>query len=212
MLRAKAVKFAQGRGEAARPDADQPPTRSAAWPASRWWRRSSTPPTAPRSGRKLLEKVLGVHPEAPRARVPHATRCARAAGAVACRRRRPAADGRHARQGGAVRHLLRQPQRAADRARTWSPCSSTTASPCAWRSSEKCCGMPKLELGDLEAVAGAQGAQHPGAGGAGRRGLGHRRADPVLRADVQAGTAADVPGRPGRAAGEGRASSTRSST
>ena len=37
-----------------------------------------------------------------------------------------------------------------------------------------------------------QGGQHPAADGADRRGLRHRRADPLLRADVQAGAAADV--------------------
>ena len=31
---------------------------------------------------------------------------------------------------------------------------------------EACCGMPKLELGDLEAVERAEGHQHPGAGAA----------------------------------------------
>jgi glycerol-3-phosphate dehydrogenase subunit C len=29
---------------------------------------------------------------------------------------------------------------------------------------EKCCGMPKLELGDLDSVNAVQGGQHPGAG------------------------------------------------
>ena len=67
---------------------------------------------------------------------------------------------------------------------------------------EQCCGMPKLELGDLEAVREGQGGQHPGAREAGRRGLGPDRAGSVLRADVQAGTAADVPGRSRRAESE----------
>ena len=66
---------------------------------------------------------------------------------------------------------------------------------------EKCCGMPKLELGDLDAVEKAKETNIPVLAQAGRRRLGHRRADPVLRADVQAGTAADVPGRRGRAEG-----------
>ena len=59
--------------------------------------------------------------------------------------------------------------------------------------SQKCCGMPKLELGDLETVARHKDTNIP-ALKRDRRGLRHRRADPVLRADVQAGTAADVPG------------------
>ena len=29
---------------------------------------------------------------------------------------------------------------------------------------EKCCGMPKLELGDLDSVNKLKGSQHPGAG------------------------------------------------
>ena len=41
---------------------------------------------------------------------------------------------------------------------------------------EACCGMPKLELGDLDAVDDAQGSQHPGAGEAGARRLRHRHA------------------------------------
>ncbi|MCZ7653443.1 MAG: heterodisulfide reductase-related iron-sulfur binding cluster [Rhodocyclaceae bacterium] len=68
---------------------------------------------------------------------------------------------------------------------------------------ERCCGMPKLELGDLESVRALPGGQHSGAGEAGRRRLGSRRPRALLRADVQAGTAADVPGRRGRAEGEG---------
>ena len=36
---------------------------------------------------------------------------------------------------------------------------------------ESCCGMPKLELGDLEGVAQAQGGEHPGAGALRARGL-----------------------------------------
>ena len=45
----------------------------------------------------------------------------------------------------------------------------------------------------------AQGTEHSGAMQAGRRGLGHRHADSLLHADVQAGAAADVPGRRGGA-------------
>ena len=42
-----------------------------------------------------------------------------------------------------------------------------------------------------------EGGQHPDARRPGRPGLGHRCAGALLRADVQAGTAVDVPGRPG---------------
>ena len=50
--------------------------------------------------------------------------------------------------------------------------------------------MPKLELGDLEAVAQRKDVNVPELARLGRRGLGHRRAGSVLRADVQAGAAA----------------------
>jgi glycerol-3-phosphate dehydrogenase subunit C len=58
-------------------------------------------------------------------------------------------------------------------------------------SKEKCCGMPKLELGDLEAVKEHKEINIREDGG---RRLGYRRAHPVLRAHVQAGAAADVSG------------------
>ena len=41
---------------------------------------------------------------------------------------------------------------------------------------ERCCGMPKLELGDLEAIAKLKDAEHSGARATGRRRLGHRDA------------------------------------
>jgi glycerol-3-phosphate dehydrogenase subunit C len=65
---------------------------------------------------------------------------------------------------------------------------------------ETCCGMPKLELGDLESWRSTRNATsrcwQAGAGG-----LRHRRAGAVLHPDVQAGAAADVPGRRRRAGG-----------
>ena len=39
---------------------------------------------------------------------------------------------------------------------------------------EQCCGMPKLELGDLEVGGAGLEGQHPGAGEVRPRGLGHR--------------------------------------
>ncbi len=57
---------------------------------------------------------------------------------------------------------------------------------------ERCCGMPRLELGDLEAVAKLKEQNIPQLCAGGRGRLRHRRADSLLRADVQAGTAADV--------------------
>ena len=60
---------------------------------------------------------------------------------------------------------------------------------------EKCCGMPKLELGDLEAVKRAKDYQHSHPRPAGGPGLRPHRAGSLLRPDVQAGAAADVPRR-----------------
>ena len=58
---------------------------------------------------------------------------------------------------------------------------------------EKCCGMPKLELGDLDAVATHKAANMPVLARYAPRGLRHRQRRAQLHADVQAGTAADVP-------------------
>ncbi len=58
---------------------------------------------------------------------------------------------------------------------------------------EKCCGMPKLELGDLEAVKRAKEYNIPVLARLVDRGLRPHRAGSLLRPDVQAGTAADVP-------------------
>jgi hypothetical protein len=68
---------------------------------------------------------------------------------------------------------------------------------------ETCCGMPKLELGDLDTVEKHKEANIPCWREAGPRGLRHRHAGAQLHADVQAGAAADVPGRRRRAGGQG---------
>ena len=125
-------------------------------------------PTRSALGRALLEKTLGVHRDAPlpnttatqlpapqarraQPRRPTPVPTERTRGKVAlfatcyCNRNEPAID------------------------RTCCACSSTTASRSSSRRSEKCCGMPKLELGDLDGGRGAQGRQHAGAGAAGRR-------------------------------------------
>ncbi|MBK7469235.1 MAG: (Fe-S)-binding protein [Betaproteobacteria bacterium] len=69
---------------------------------------------------------------------------------------------------------------------------------------EACCGMPKLELGDLESVGEVEGDQHPATGQARARRLRDTDSDTVVHADVQAGTAADVSRRRGRQGGAGR--------
>ena len=63
--------------------------------------------------------------------------------------------------------------------------------------------MPKLELGDLEGVARHKDANIPVLAKYAREGYAILSAIPSLHADVQAGTAADVPGRCRRASGAG---------
>ena len=55
---------------------------------------------------------------------------------------------------------------------------------------EACCGMPKLELGDLESVEKLKNDQHPAAREARARGLRDPHAGAVVHAHVQAGAAA----------------------
>ena len=68
---------------------------------------------------------------------------------------------------------------------------------------EACCGMPKLELGDLEAVEKLKDINIGRAGRAGARGPRDPDGRPVVHADVQARAAADLSGRSGRQ-GRGR--------
>ncbi len=76
---------------------------------------------------------------------------------------------------------------------------------------ENCCGMPKLELGDLDAVERLKNGQHPGAGEAGAGRLCDPHRDSFLYADVQAGAAAAVPATMPRSRRSRRRCSTRSS-
>jgi hypothetical protein len=122
-----------------------------------------------------------------------------------CRARRPRAAGEgrraHARQGGDLRHLLRELQRARHR---HGPAEGAGAQrdPYELVEKEKCCGMPKLELGDLESVDASKRANIPVlAKYAARATRSSRRAQ--LHADVQAGDPADVPRRRRRAGGAG---------
>ncbi len=57
---------------------------------------------------------------------------------------------------------------------------------------ESCCGMPKLEQGDLESVD-AEAQEHPAPGEARARGLRDHDAGSFVHAHVQAGAAAPVP-------------------
>ena len=169
--------------------------------SSRRFRSSSTRSTrsiARKPARKLLEKTLGVHPRC----APAGVRCAhRARAPEASRwRRAPAQAGRpHARQGRAVRHLLLQLLAAAI-----GRGSRRRAAPQRHRGEA---GRARSLLRHAEARTRrsrqrreVQGDEYPGARRRGARRLGHHRGDSVVRADVQAGTAADVSGRRRRAA------------
>ncbi len=68
---------------------------------------------------------------------------------------------------------------------------------------EQCCGMPKLDLGDLGSVVAAKQANTPVLACAGGSGLGHNGVGTLLRLDVSAGIAADVPARRGGRQGQG---------
>jgi glycerol-3-phosphate dehydrogenase subunit C len=58
---------------------------------------------------------------------------------------------------------------------------------------EKCCGMPKLELGDLDGGRREQAANIPVLAKYAREGYAILSAGAQLHADVQAGAPADVP-------------------
>ena len=122
------------------------------------------PSTGTTAGRKLLDKTLGVHADAPvpkyHSDAPYRKRARRKPRHAATM---PGRRERNTRQGGAVRHLLRQPQRAAICAEDLTAVFEHNGIPVTSSRTESCCGMPKLELGDLEAVAKLQGHQHPAA-------------------------------------------------
>jgi Fe-S oxidoreductase len=105
---------------------------------------------ASKSGRALLSKVLGVHPEAPLPRYHHPSFRAREA-----RRKRPLLE---AVSTGTTRGRVvlfttcycnhNEPSIAADLVRVF----EHNGIPVVLAGSERCCGMPKLEIGDLDAV------------------------------------------------------------
>ena len=116
-------------------------------------RRSQRAQPRQAGARKLLEKTLGVHPRRARAGIsmhaPRASVCKQSRSHSAAERN---AGRPHARQGGDLRHLLLQRLASGIRSRISPRCSTTTASPCRLVEREVCCGMPKLELGDLDSV------------------------------------------------------------
>jgi glycerol-3-phosphate dehydrogenase subunit C len=104
--------------------------------------------------RRLMDKVIGVHPEAhlPEYHSDSLRKRIKRHGKDAPQSVATRGDEG---QGGAVRHLLRQPQRTADR-RGSDRDLRAQWHPVVLMEDERCCGMPKLELGDLEAVQRAK--------------------------------------------------------
>ena len=166
-------------------------------------------------GRVLLEKMLGVDRNAP---LPNITRAPRASawrtwGRPRRRRSRRRAR-RRLRRAGASRSSPPATATATSRSwlRTWRRSSSTTAS--RWR----CCRASAAAAcrgwssGDLEGVAKLKEYNIPQLAQAVDGRLRHGGADSLLRADVQAGAAADVPRGCRRCAACARISSIRSST
>ena len=145
------------------------PTCTASSPASRSSCRRSTR----RTGRGRCARCST--PRSASIPMPGCRRSRRSAFAAARRRARSASrvrDGeRTPGQGRDLLDLLRQLQRARHRPRPARACSSTTTIPYEIVEKESCCGMPKLELGDLEGVASAEGEEHPGARALRARGL-----------------------------------------
>ena len=141
--------------------------------------------------RKVMQGVLGIGAGrvAAAVRVDALSLVGRAVAAVAGAQRRA-----HAGQGRDLLDLLRQLQRAGHRPRPRQAARRTTQVPYALVESEVCCGMPKLEIGDLASVEALKNANIPVLARARARGLRDPDAGAVVHADVQAGAAAAVSG------------------
>ena len=147
--------------------------------------------TASKPVRKLLDKTLGMHPDA----------------------RLPTFDARTARR--RLKHLDDGAATATPAGRTrgkvalfvtcycnivasaigrGSRCGASSHNGIAVKLIERevCCGMPKFELGDLDSVAKYKENEHSRARRRRARRLGHHGGDSIVRADVPPGTAADV--------------------
>ena len=110
--------------------------------------------------RQQMDSVLGVHPDAwmpelATKRFPLEREASRVSSTAVIER--PA----HAGPRGDLLDLLHQLQRARDRSRPRSSCSTTTTSPTSSSTRKACCGMPKFELGDLDAVERHKNANIP---------------------------------------------------
>ena len=218
MLRAKATR-ARDDGFSLRERLLARPRRSAASPAFRWcgggqrrqslqrrpaccWRRRSASPAmhrcrnftrAPRAASGIA-RHHGAPAGARSARTPHA----HARGA--------------ARSGRAVHDLLWQPQRAGSRHRPGRGVRPQRHSGAAGAEGALLRHAAAGTRGSGRRWRGLQGGKHSAAAGGDRGRLRHRGADSQLRAHVQAGVAADVPGGSRMCRRRRRASTTRSST
>ena len=193
MLRAKAVKNRERRHTLARQGSELRPTRSASSREYPWSPRWSTQSIAAPLGRKLLDAALGVHPDAPvppyrsntlrkqLAKRPKPDGAAQAAGGTrgkvalfaTCYTNRNEPEHR-ARSGAGIRAQRHRSRPGGVGALLRHAEAGTRRS---------------AGGGGLESQERAAAARHD------RARLRHRRAHPFLRVDVQAGAAADVPGR-----------------
>ena len=142
--------------------------------------RIAPPPGACCSRRhsaSIAPRPLPDYQRAQRAQAPGTARHHARPGAARGAAARAAADRRHQRPRGAVHHLLRQSQRAASSMRTWPRCFEHNGIEVALLPQERCCGMPRLELGDLEGVAQLKEYNIPQLVAGGRCRLRHRGAD-----------------------------------
>jgi len=150
------------------------------------------------SGRALLEKTLGSTARRPLPQY-HARSARKRLAYLAARRAPPAAPGASAVQATAATSgrvalfttCLWQPQRAGAR-RDLVAVFAHNGIEITLLAQERCCGMPRLELGDLEAVARLKEFNIPQLARAVDAGYDWWR-DSLVRAHVQAGAAADVP-------------------
>ena len=162
---------ARARSAAARSCSPRP-TCTASSPASRSSSQAVNAANRTQPVRKVLDGALDVHPDAWLPALATQALPLRAAKTKGARPRSSTASAARARS------RCSRPASST----TTSPASATTCSrvlehnaiPYEIVEKESCCGMPKLELGDLEGVARHKDAEHPGARALCARGLGDR--------------------------------------
>ena len=110
--------------------------------------------------RRLGERIAGIAADAPLP-VFNAKPLSKRVGASAGDEFDAVPFGPHHRACGHLRDLLRRLQHARNRRGTRSPCSNHNRIPVTILKDAGCCGMPKLELGDLDRVAAMKDANLP---------------------------------------------------